>query len=306
MRFFVIVLLGFLFYAQSILSTVLTGSLIKTCQGLVRVEELSLNNRILGCNDRSLFPCEITNIGVSQTNKIAKITTVKGVFYASLDQLFFDTQHNCWIKVEDISIDTIFLDSKMNHIECLAIDIINTKPIKLYHISTSYPHTFFVTDQELLTHNNPPIVVINLFWVFGEGVKIALGALLGGTFLGVQLYKNKEKDVEYAPDIQIGTYGGYNPDPDKDKKDIFENIKLKSDKKLRHRNFGNFYRDPETKLWWSKDRAGHGNVKFKVFKARSKGLEWFFDADEMGRQIIGKHKGPIGLFIKFKDLIRCQ
>jgi len=74
---------------------------------------------------------------------------------------------------------------------------------------------------------------------------------------------------------------------------------------MRHRRFGNFYRDPNTQLWWSKDNANHGGSAFKVFKETAKGLEWAFDADEIGHQIISKHKGPIGLFISYKELIKC-
>ena len=65
------------------------------------------------------------------------------------------------------------------------------------------------------------------------------------------------------------------------------------------------YQDPKTKLWWSKDRGGHGGSIFKVFKEQAKGLEWFFDADELGNQIVAKHKGPIGFFIPYKELISC-
>jgi hypothetical protein len=42
---------------------------------------------------------------------------------------------------------------------------------------------------------------------------------------------------------------------------------------------------------------------YKAFKEGSKGLEWLFDADGVGQKIIDKHKGPIGKFIPYKELI---
>jgi len=111
--------------------------------------------------------------------------------------------------------------------------------------------------------------------------------------------------AEFDISLEVDTFGGYSPNPNDDDKNLFESLKSKSDKKMRHKRFGNFYRDPNTKLWWSKDNANHGGSIFKVFKETAKGLEWTFDADGIGHQIIAKHKGPVGLFISYKELIKC-
>jgi len=71
---------------------------------------------------------------------------------------------------------------------------------------------------------------------------------------------------------------------------------------MHQQKFGKFYRSISDKLWWSKDLAGHGNSKWKVFKETSAGLEWIADADEFGNFILGKHKGDIGTFIPWKQL----
>jgi RHS repeat-associated protein len=67
-----------------------------------------------------------------------------------------------------------------------------------------------------------------------------------------------------------------------------------------HRKFKTFYKSSNG-LWWSVDKAGHGGSKFKVFKETKTGLEWIHDADEYGDYIKGKHKGPTGEFIPWKD-----
>ena len=48
--------------------------------------------------------------------------------------------------------------------------------------------------------------------------------------------------------------------------------------------------------------TGHGGSKWKVFEETKKGLAWVADADQYGNFIGGKHKGPTGLFIPWKDL----
>jgi hypothetical protein len=66
--------------------------------------------------------------------------------------------------------------------------------------------------------------------------------------------------------------------------------------------FGKFYKSKSDGLWWSKDTAGHGESAFKVFKENKKGLQWHRDADQFGDFITGKHKGPIGASIPWKQL----
>ena len=103
---------------------------------------------------------------------------------------------------------------------------------------------------------------------------------------------------------------GNNLDPKKDdddnKNDFFSNLKKNSDKVVRSDRFGKMYRDPKTRLWWSRDRANHGGSAYKVFRETSRGLEWEYDANMLGEAIIGKHKGPTGLFISFKEVGVCS
>ncbi len=60
-------------------------------------------------------------------------------------------------------------------------------------------------------------------------------------------------------------------------------------------------RDPDTKLWWSRDMAKHGESEWKVFEETERGLAHFADADKYGDFIIGKHKGPVGQFIPWSQ-----
>ncbi len=84
----------------------------------------------------------------------------------------------------------------------------------------------------------------------------------------------------------------------------WEITKEGTDRTCQHGKFGTFSRHKTTKLWWSKDTAGHGTPPpvWKVFDEKAKGLEWKADADRYGDFIVGKHKGPTGTSIPFSEL----
>ena len=292
---------------QSLLPSIISGTLIKTTDCYITAEKIACGNTIISYDCGLLSTATITHIRKTTTDIVVAITTEKGLFYASPDQLFYDPLRSQWIPAQLITTHTTFLNAHLNHCPCIGIETISTEPIDVYHISTTGPHNFFVTEQELLTHNAFPVIV-GFAWLFGEGLQflgITLGTTVLGSYIGIQLYNaQKQKEKECNLEFHVVSCGSPCPDPDDDKS-LFESIKLKSDKKMRHKRFGNFYRDPDTKLWWSKDNANHGGSIFKVFKETAKGLEWTFDADAIGHQIIGKHKGPVGLFISYKELIRC-
>jgi RHS repeat-associated protein len=79
--------------------------------------------------------------------------------------------------------------------------------------------------------------------------------------------------------------------------------KAGTERAARHKTFGMFYKSKSDGLWWSVDQAGHGGSKWKVFEETGSGLQWRADADEFGDFIIGKHKGPEGMSIRWKELI---
>ncbi|PFW97864.1 hypothetical protein AWC38_SpisGene25720, partial [Stylophora pistillata] len=94
----------------------------------------------------------------------------------------------------------------------------------------------------------------------------------------------------------------FEPDDDEEKEDRGEfKWEIKNPKespKVVRGPFGKIYKDPTQKLghkdiYWSKDRAGHGNSAFKIFRKHGDELRHFADVDVEGN-IISKHKGPIG------------
>ena len=66
-----------------------------------------------------------------------------------------------------------------------------------------------------------------------------------------------------------------------------------------HGQFGKIYKDPTQmvgtkEVWWTKDRAGHGGSKYKLYKEEKREFKWMADLDETGKVLVNKHKGPRG------------
>lgn len=305
-------LLCLILWINTLIPSIISGTPIKTLHDYAAAENITTGDTLISYDDNnSLSATTVTSISNTSTNKVVAITTNKGIFHACPNQQFFDPVAQEWIVAQNITTQTTFLDARLNYCPCIHVETINIAPITTYRISTTAPHTFFVTDQELLAHNAIP-VLISLAWIFGEGLKfagIAIGTTVFGSYVGVQVYNHQKQKAHHSCNIEFHVMPCGSPCPDPDDDDhqslLFESIKQIADKKMRHKRFGNFYRDPKTKLWWSKDNANHGGSAFKVFKETAKGLKWTFDADDIGHQIVAKHKGPVGLFISYKELIKC-
>jgi hypothetical protein len=52
----------------------------------------------------------------------------------------------------------------------------------------------------------------------------------------------------------------------------------------------------------SKDKAGHGGSKHKLFVSDGPEFKWVADVDELGK-VMSKHKSKIGTEINIKDII---
>jgi hypothetical protein len=148
--------------------------------------------------------------------------------------------------------------------------MITAPDTKIIHIATTAPHTFFITEQELLTHNAFPLV-IGLSWLFGGGLEflgISIGTAALGSYVGVQLYnaqKQKEQDCNLS--IHCGPCGYPCPDPDDD------------DDKNKERKFNTitkteFFEKVEEHYEYYKDKLYIKKGRSKLFGKRAKYIKW--------------------------------
>lgn len=276
------------------------GTLIKTPQGYINIENLKKDDQVVCYDIHNKLQKHSTILDIHKRN-ISNPLAIKlsnQLIITDIHQKLYSPSVEEWLDISTI---------RNNQALCYAFSIEDIyeidNQIELYEISVEELHNFYITTNDILAHN-----FIYLLPIAGEGAiyansLIPIGAGLFATLSSFYFGKNSKKTIRAIANQNSTNNGLSNPnhnDPEKD--GFFEKLKSRSDKKMRHSRFGKFYRDPETHLWWSKDRANHGGSQFKVYQERSTGLEWIYDADIQGNQIIAKHKGPIGKFIPHKEL----
>lgn len=183
------------------------------------VENIVVGEKIITYEHESLSTAQIKHISIASTNTLIAITTNKGSFYAAPEQHFFDPVMQQWISAENVTTQSTFLDATLHHCGCCKVEIINVPTTKIYRITTTYPHAFFATEQELLTHNAFS-VFIGLAWLFGEGLQflgLTVGTTALGSYIGVQVYNaQKQKTQKCDIGFHVGPCGFPCPDPDDD------------------------------------------------------------------------------------------
>jgi hypothetical protein len=199
-----------------------TGTTILTIQGLTPIEKINIGDYVVGYESNALGINQVIQISAIKIDTIVTITTNQEVIQATENQLFYDPCINHWIKAKDLTTSNIFLNSNLEYCSCHNITIAPQTTIA-YKISTTSPHNFFISNAQILTHNVPP-VAIGIAWAFGAGIKFAgitLGALFGGTMIGINLLnKNKKNVLTFGLDAETITCSGdYNPDPNDNNKD---------------------------------------------------------------------------------------
>jgi len=282
------------------------GMLVKVPDGYMKIEDLNEYDSLV-CYDlknNKQKNCIILGIRKTVTNNPVVIELSNQKIITAPTQKFYFADIKKWLDVfaiknhkflcSEASIDRIYESSSV---------------VELYEISVAECHNFYITTNDILVHNFAlPIIVACV----GVNSSAILSSVIAGALgiLGISFLKRKKINNDYVDSQNQNSYQPGSPDQndpeDSEEVGFFERIRKGADKKARTKRFGNLYRDPKTKLWWSKDRANHGGSAYKVFKEQAKGLEWLFDADVRGNPIIGKHKGPTGIILPYKDLILCQ
>ncbi len=274
------------------------GTLVKIPTGYSKIEDLKKGDLVVGFNLEENKPGNyaIKNVCKIMVDDAYLIHFSDQEIVTSQNQTFYYFDINEWINIKNIENMNLIVDN-------FKIQKFASK-IELYQLNVATVHNFYITNQDLLVHNVVPLVVISFFASpLSAQSLMVLGGMMGAfgflqfkdkSFKKMRFWGNK-KSCSAQPDPE---------DPDDDKEEsFFKRIQLNADKKARTKRFGKLYRDKNTKLWWSKDLAAHGGSKYKVYKETAKGLEWLFDADAAGNPIITKHKGPIGLFIYYNEII---
>ena len=194
---------------NSIFASIATGTLVKTPQGLVPVENLKVNDKVVTPNfnklisedsievENPLLEIAITNISSSIKDNIVTIKTDKGNIQTDEDQLFYEFQSRNFIKAKDIKPENLFInfaDNTFDFCQCIEIEKLNT-PTLLYEITLEKPHIFFASDAQIIIHNFTDPITIGIEIAFGStigsiawaGITVSLG------WLGIKVGKKSLK-----------------------------------------------------------------------------------------------------------------
>lgn len=284
----------------------IAGTLVKTPSGYVKIEYLREQDTLV-CYDfknSRQKNCDILSIRKKIVLDPVVIELFGQKIVAASNQKIYFPKIKQWLDVFTLKNYKLF---------CCGIESTYDLgySIECYEISVKECHNFYITTEDILVHNVVLPVVVAFIGASVPTIISSIATLgAGALVIGSSLLRRKKSRNDYLESQEqdfnrSGSPGNQDPE-DSEGVNFFERIKARADKKARTKRFGNVYRDPETKLWWSKDRANHGGSAYKVFKEGSKGLEWLFDADVRGNPIVGKHKGPIGFVLPYKDLILCH
>lgn len=290
-----------LFFSIKLFSGFAAGTMVKVPSGYKPIEQLETGDIVFS----------ITKSGDCCLRKVTKTTSYflsrtllisvdNELIVAAPQQKFYDPKKNTWRKAKRLQRSMPLLSG---HKKIVTIDDVEflDQEIEFFDLRLD-DHTFFVSTQDIVAHNFPPFF-IGFSIAFGGGISfdgIYCGICIAGWWLGTKLLKRGDNQ-KYKPEFSVGCSPDCAGGPDPEDDDFFEKLKKRDGKKARHQYFGKFYRD-ETKLWWSKSNADHAGPHYKVFQEGSRGLEWVHDVDLSGK-IMNKHKGPIGRFIPYKELI---
>jgi hypothetical protein len=188
---------------------IVAGTTILTPSCLVPVEEINVGDYVLGYENNVLVENEVTNISLAEVDIVFSIETDQGVIQATKNQLFYDPRIKQWVRAKKLTTNNTFFDSHLNYCSCQNITLLLQKTT-IYKISTKSPHNFFISDARVLTHNN--FFAIALRWAFGGGIEFVgatLGALFGGTAIGVKVYnKYKKNQVSFDLKAEVDSYSG--------------------------------------------------------------------------------------------------
>ncbi len=287
-------------------------TLVKTPTGYTRIETVRIGDEVVsfdGAVNR------VTEVIARISDDCVQLVFPQGAIIVDREQRFYCGAS--WRSIGEL-MDVGEFKTLKNLIECA-----EAPPTLLFDLVVEPDHCFYVTINDIAVHNfiecaaaGPvitlsgcssgaaiiaPIVVpvgvgITVLWMLGKGVRQRLKR------------KQQQKDAPKPRGMSQQPVGGAPQEPedpdghDPDNQDFFKKLKARADKVARSKRFGKMYHDPITDRWWSKDRAGHGGSRYKVFRKVAKGFEWVCDAAADGTEIVGKHKGPVGGFIPNKEV----
>ncbi|KKP29488.1 MAG: hypothetical protein UR12_C0007G0019 [candidate division TM6 bacterium GW2011_GWF2_30_66] len=174
-----------LLWNAAVFPAIITGTMIKTSQGMVPIEALVVGNRVLGLEKESLVEAEIINIKEEDKQPVVRIKIDKETLLVGKDHLFYDSSIDDWVKAKNLTDRSFIVDCDKNKHQCLGVESLDQEA-KAYEGSLKKPNTFFIYKSQILVHNVGPAIPAAIFNSGGFSGGAPGGATSGGAgWLGV-------------------------------------------------------------------------------------------------------------------------
>ena len=217
MKYFSFILIFFYLIPSNIFTGFPGTTLIMTPSGYRPINELSRGDLVYGFDGVQKYICEIINNKV--TTEFCYMINIVNIFepiICSEKQKFYLPYEKKWKAAKNLKRGDILLNSNNEHLRIENIYETN-EPQKIFDISVSRYHNFFVSKNNILVHNFIPIV-FGTSLVFGMGTIEWVGFFGGisflGSLIGFNLLKNKQNN-KVDVNLELGTCTG-SPSPDDD------------------------------------------------------------------------------------------
>lgn len=127
-----------------------------TVDGWIAINNLKIGDLILAADERdsSIVPASIEQLYSTQVHRVLLLYIGNEVIKCTDEHPFFVSGKG-WIKAGEIVPGDGFLtlEGEVVLVDCKEVSL---SPVRVYNMTVSSPHTFFVSRTGVLTHNKPP------------------------------------------------------------------------------------------------------------------------------------------------------
>lgn len=216
----VIVLLALLHVNRCEAEGFLAGTLVKTCDRYVKIEDVSVGDYVV-CfdNEKNLVESIVTYVEKKSVTQYVHVSIGDGCVNVASDQQFYNVYNDSWIAASCLQSCDVLTACKNDL--CVTVELVD-ESLDVYVVGVAKYHNFFVTTHDVCVHNFLPPLIVGVAVAFGSGTieiaSISAGIAGLGTFLGYQWHKKNKQKHNVVMQPQFYGNGMMPEDPEEEKK----------------------------------------------------------------------------------------